>query len=81
MNTELKPGMMALIIGAVKNPKVIGKIVEVGREVPDIYKSKHGHGYFVSGIEPLTWCLSKNLMPIKPQSDPLHTKEEKHASA
>ena len=38
MNTELKPGMMALIIGAVKNPKAIGKIVEVGREVPDSYK-------------------------------------------
>ena len=81
MNTELKPGMMALIIGAVNNHKVIGKIVEVGREVPDSYKSKHGHGYFVSGVEPLIWCLSKNLMPIKPQSDPIHTKEEKHASA
>ena len=81
MNTELKPGMMALIIGAVKNPKVIGRIVEVGSEVPDNYKSKYGHGYFVSGIEPLTWCLSKNLMPIKPEADPLYTKEEQHANA
>lgn len=81
MNTELKPGMMALVIGAFKNPKVIGKIVEVGREVPDNYKSKYGHGYFVSGIEPLIWCLSKNLMPIKPEVDPLYIKEEQHASA
>lgn len=29
MNTELKPGMMALIIGCVKSPENIGKVVEL----------------------------------------------------
>ena len=81
MNTELKPGMMAMIIGAVNNPKSIGKIVEVCEQVPYVYEAIHGHGYFVKGVEPLMWALSKHLMPIKPQADPLHTKEEQHASA
>ena len=81
MNAELKPGMMALVIGAVSNPSSIGRIVEVCEQVPCTYSAAYGHGYFVKGVEPSIWALSKHLMPIKPEADPLHTKEEQHASA
>ena len=89
MNTELNPGMMALVIGADHCEENIGKIFEVssidssdstalvvsedvmGLNKEDGIKAFHGH----------SWVHLKHLLPIKPQADPLHTKEEQHASA
>ena len=89
MNTELKPGMMALVIGADHCEENIGKIFEVssidssdstalvvsedvmGLNKEDGIKAFYGH----------SWVHLKHLLPIKPQADPLHTKEEQHASA
>jgi len=81
MNTELKPGMMALVIGAYSNPSLIGKTVEIVEEAPEEWIRSIGHGFIVTGAEPLKWALRKHLMPINPQADHLHTKEEQHASA
>ena len=89
MNTELKPGMMALVIGSDHCEENIGKIFEVssidssdstalvvsedvvGLNKEDGIKAFYGH----------SWFHLKHLLPIKPQADTLHTKEEQHASA
>ena len=81
MNAELKPGMMAMVIGAYSNPSLIGKTVEIVEEAHEEWIRNIGYGFIVTGAEPLIWALSKHLMPIKPEADPLHTKEEQHASA
>lgn len=74
MNTELKPGMMALVIGSTGyKPETIGMIIEIELVTTSgafwIYEGKILH------------TLRHHLMPIKPESDPLHIKEEQHASA
>ena len=80
MNTELKPGMMAMVIGSVHGySKHIGKIVTLKDSGFDILGE---YWIFIEEIDDTAWkVLSKHLMPIKPESDPLHTKEEQHASA
>lgn len=102
MNAELKPGMMAMVIGSYACTKNIGRLVTL-----ELFIKPNSSEFFVDGIfeteeEPM-WVVSaediqrntaggiiisnlgahveKHLMPIKPQSDPLHTKEEQHASA
>lgn len=100
MNTELKPGMMALVIGATNVTINIGKIVEIDSFVKVVDKLPSGHHAGVDCIlaygddlhvfmsiskvvEKRNYglFLASQLMPINPQSDPLHTKEEQHASA
>lgn len=89
MNTELKPGMMALVIGADYCEENIGKIFEVtsidysdntalivSKEVMAMNKEDGIKGFYGH-----SWLHLKYLIPIKPQADPLHTKEEQHASA
>ena len=43
MNTELKPGMMALVIGSVNNPKNIGKVVELISYIKNGDRNSSGH--------------------------------------
>lgn len=100
MNTELKPGMMALVIGAANVTSNTGKIVEIdsfikaGDKLPSGNYAgidcilAYGDGLDVFSttrkvVEKRNYGLffASQLMPIKPQSDPLHTKEEQHASA
>ena len=105
MNTELKPGMMALVIGCVSNPGNIGKVVELISFLNKGDKNSSGYvmdadsweikGDNLVAIRVLTGtniisntsfgeisqAAPNHLMPIKPESDPIHTKEEQHASA
>lgn len=100
MNTELKPGMMALVIGATNVTINTGKIVEIdsfikaGDKLPSGNYAgidcilAYGDGLAVfsttsKAVEKRNYglFLASQLMPIKPQSDPLHTKEEQHASS
>ena len=89
MNTELKPGVMALVIGSKKCPDNIGRMVT-------IYDIDEGDKSALVGADDLMvcdietgryfkndscWMYFNQLLPIKPQADPLHTKEEQHASA
>ena len=80
MNAELKPGMMALVIGSVHGySKHIGKIITLKDSGIDILGE---YWIFIEEIDDVAWkVLSKHLMPIKPEADPLHIKEEQHASA
>lgn len=74
MSTELKPGMMALVIGSVGNrPETIGRIIEI-----DSILKRHAQW---NNSGEILYTRLEHLMPIKPQADPLHTKEEQHASA
>lgn len=96
MNTELKPGMMALVIGSKNEGKIVTLIENaLNGHRANKYSTFSGSddGWFVvggdlfaicNGIEVLrdfSYIRSKHLMPIKPQADPLHIKEEQHASA
>ena len=105
MNTELKPGMMALVIGCVKRPENIGKVVELISYIKKGDRNSSGHVMnadsweikgdnlfsitVLAGTDIListslgerSSASPNHLMPIKPESDPLHTKEEQHASA
>lgn len=97
MNTELKPGMMALVIGANRVSSNIGKIVTLdrfvssgdfaicGETIRDLWiVNGDSVGYSSGGkiiIGSIGLCRPEHLMAIKPESDPLHTKEEQHASA
>lgn len=81
MNTELKPGMMAMIIGSIhEDSDHIGKIVTL-KDCGFI----DGYGEywrFEQEINEFAWrALSKHLMPINQDPEPLHTKEEQHASS
>ena len=74
MNTELKPGMMALIIGSTGyKPETIGMVIEILEVTREV-------AFWSDGVE-ILHTLRKHLMPIKPEADPLHVKEEQHASA
>lgn len=100
MNTELKPGMMALVTGSINCADNIGKIVEVdcfvkaGEKLPSGNSAQrdcivaYGDGLVV--FRPVSMVfesrdyglfLASQLMPIKPQADPLHTKEEQEVKA
>lgn len=105
MNTELKPGMMALVIGGTNYFNNVGKTVELVKFIQETerhsggskvmfacweIKGKNLYSRMVNGITGATVsehhgdsgvAISKHLMPIKPEADPLHTKEEQHASA
>lgn len=100
MNDELKPGMMALVIGAINCTDNIGKIVEVdcfvkaGEKLPSGNSAHrdcivaYGDGLVVFRTVSMVFesrnyglFLASQLMPIKPEADPLHKKEEQHASA
>ena len=105
MNTELKPGMMALVIGCVNSPENIGKVVELISYIKKGDRNSSGHvmnadSWEIKGDNLLSMTVlagtdilrstsfgersnaaPNHLMPIKTESDPLHTKEEQHASA
>lgn len=105
MNTELKPGMMALVIGGTTHFNNVGKTVELVKFIQETerdsggskvrfacweIKGKNLYSRMVHSITGVTVsehhgdngvALSKHLMPIKPEADPLHVKEEQHANA
>lgn len=89
MNTELKPGMMALVIGSDNCEENIGKIFEVSSidysDGTALIVSSEALGFNkedgLKGFYGHAWFHLKHLLPINPQADPLHTKEEQHASA
>ena len=105
MNTELKPGMMALVIGGTTHFNNVGKTVELVKFIQEEerdsggskvrfacweIKGKNLYSRMVHSITGVTVsehhgdngvAISKHLMPIKPQSDPLHTKEEQEVKA
>jgi len=77
--SELQPGGLALIVGAVRLPETIGKIVTL---VASEYNSFEGCDlWYVEGIEPCLFVRAHHLLPIKPEADPLDVtnKEELHA--
>lgn len=105
MNTELKPGMMALVVGCVHTTENIGKIVELISFIKKGDRNSSGHvmnadSWEIKGDNLFSMTVlagtdilrstsfgersnaaPNHLMPIKQQSDPIHAKEEKHASA
>ena len=93
--SELQPGMLALVINAV-NPENIGAMVDVvrfvnkGDPMPEIsdYQTSSITGWVVTGsIKNASGHVgcgtahAKDLLPIKPEADPLDVthKEELHA--
>lgn len=89
MNAELKPGMMALVICSEKCPENIGRIVTIdGVDEDDKSALVCADDLMVCDIETNSylkndscWMYFNQLMPIKPEADPINTKEEQHASA
>lgn len=79
--SELKPGMLALIIGAYKFPENIGRVVMLGDRAPAHWIDEYGDGFLTEDLEGSPWVLSKHLLPLPPLSDPLDVthKEELHA--
>ena len=93
MNNELKPGMMALVIGLKNNTELNGLCVNLICQPESSEYLNFDFDGWISG----DWICSHpefdkefvgvalfdkiNLMPINPEADPLHTKEEQHASA
>jgi hypothetical protein len=77
--SELQAGGLALIIGAVRLPETIGKIVTL---VASSHSPDEGCDlWYVYGIEPCLFVRAHHLLPIKPEADPLDVthKEELHA--
>lgn len=90
--SELQPGMLALVVGCRKDPKLVGSIIEVKEAIevrfplPDRKDAWDRNGYAAGD-----WVCShsmgefaiatKHLKAIKPESDPLDVthKEELHA--
>lgn len=79
--SKLEPGMLAIIVGSVHDDSPhVGKTVTL--------KDK-GYlemlGEFWNIEEPLSFdawrVLSKHLLPIKPEADPLETKQEQELHA
>lgn len=71
--SELQAGMLALVIGCLYNPHHIGKIVSV--------VSIEDDRATVTGAEPQEYALLKHLLPIRPESDPLHEKQQQELHA
>lgn len=71
--SELRPGMLALVIGCLYNQHHIGKIVSV--------VSIDGDTAVVTGAEPQNRALLKHLLPIRPESDPFHEKQQQELRA
>jgi hypothetical protein len=92
--SELQAGMLAMIINSV-NPENLGRIVQLVRRVtpggvePEIpWGIAHVDGWLIEGglyiqgkERDFGTAPDKNLMPIKPEADPLDVthKEELHA--
>lgn len=95
--SELQPGMLALVIGCRNVEVNVGKIVTLERFVTtgqivfngpvirDLWIiSGDGVGYtvgdkVVTGNQGL--CSAKYLLPIKPEADPLHEKQQQELHA
>lgn len=74
MHTELKPGMMALVIGSTGyKPETIGMIIEI-----ELVTTRGA--FWICEGKPLH-TLRHHLMTIKPEADSLHTKEEQEVKA
>lgn len=83
--SKLEPGMLAIIIGAryVGTMANIGKMVEVVSIEPDsqaLVKGESITDQYGSKVEQAL-CLTSHLMPIKPEFDPLETKQEQELHA
>lgn len=77
--SELQPGMLALVIGYVRLPESVGKIVTLVAE--DLIGIGNERCWFVSGLDDAILVRTKHLLPINPEADPLDVthKEELHA--
>jgi hypothetical protein len=76
---ELQASGLALIIGAVRLPETIGKIVTLIASSHSLEEACDV--WYVEGIEPCLFVRAHHLLPIKPEADPLDVthKEELHA--
>lgn len=95
--SELQPGMLALVIGCRNIDVNVGKIVKLERFAAvgqigvcepvnrDVWVvSGEGVGYTVRGgivVGNKGLCQSKHLLPIRPEQDPLHEKQQQELHA
>lgn len=95
--SELQPGMLAMIVNTKNAGKIVELVsrAATGHRVNDhsMFVGTMDDGWFVIGdslfvmrngqedIKNFSYVLSKHLMPIKPEADPLDVahKEELHA--
>lgn len=85
--SELQPGMLAMVYGLVVDTEYNGLMVTLTMQVTpdnihDFGKVDIGDWFVEHGGEEIDGpFMPKNLLPIKPQSDPLDVthKEELHA--
>lgn len=95
--SKLEPGMLALVIGCKNNPVNIGKSVTLEAFVKAgdrfVLGKARRDSWHVSGnglsclvgdeivVGSDTLVASEHLLPIKPESDPLETKQEQELHA
>ena len=83
--SELQPGMLALIVGAryAGTQINIGKMVEVVSIEPENQASVKGKSITdqYGGLVDQALCLRSHLLPIKPEADPLHEKQQQELHA
>lgn len=77
---ELTPGGLAMVYGLVHDTELNGHMVTLKGRVEDLWpehKWNAGHEQDDWAVEGLAVIFhARNLMPIKPESDPLHTERE-----
>jgi len=80
-NGDLVPGGLAMVIGSVhKNSEYIGSTVTLVRSV----RHRLGDAWLVEGPSNDPFkdkALSRHLMPINPEADPLHVSEREKCQA
>lgn len=93
---EIKPGVLAMVVGCYNDPSDIGKIVHVerlslrGEKSPDGGEFGDDQGWLCTGdniksypFEFAGWCYyaTQHLMPINPSADPLEQTQEQEQTA
>lgn len=87
--SELQPGMLALVIGARSCAENIGKIFEIS-EIDPIDSTALVVSHEILGFNKITgekgfyghaWIKINHLLPIRPESDPLHEKQQQELHA
>lgn len=72
--SELQPGMLALVIGTTGyRPETVGMIIEI----IDVTSEA---GIWMNGAEMLR-TAKKHLLPIRPEADPIHEKQQQELHA
>ena len=90
--SELQPGMLALVIGCRKDPKLIGMIIEIDEAIetrfplPDKQsawdRQGYAHGDWVCNHGSDQFVIAtQHLTPIKPEADPLEIKQTQELHA